>query len=145
MNYSSFVITEQCLVVFLQQVDSFFFLLLGLFAAEPLQPPTSLPNPPAFRSPNTLPTLKLNSRNRLSPSCPLFCTSYQSEALRYQIPKLAHLPSPRRRGQRARQSRSRERTFCASSSFPPAEQKQAADGLVGPHSPTNLIGLCVIL
>lgn len=144
MNYSWFVITEQCLVVFLQQVDSFFLFFWAL-CCRAVQPPTSPPNPPAFRSPNTLPTLKLNFRNRLSPSCPLFCTSYQSEALHYQIPKLAHLPSPRRRGQRARQSRSRERTFCASSSVPPAEQKQAADGLVGPHSLAILIGFCVIL
>lgn len=28
--------------------------------------------------------------------------------------------------------------------FPPAEHKQAADGLVGPHSPKTLIGHCVI-
>lgn len=43
-------------------------------------------------------------------------------------------------------ARSRERTFCAREMqhwFPPAEHKQPAEWLVGPHSLKVLIGFCV--
>lgn len=62
------------------------------------------------------------------------------------------LPSLHCRGQRASWSqgvagpRSRERTFCAREMqhwFPPAEHKQTAEWLVGPHSLEVLIGFCV--
>lgn len=77
------------------------------------------------------------------------------QAVHYRISKL-HLSSshhPIVRGQRARWSFgglagavSRERTFCACEmqhSFPPAEHKQPAEWLVGPHSLEVLIGFCV--
>lgn len=100
------------------------------------------PPPPAFRSPNTLPTVKLNFRRRLSPSPSLILpfSFYKQGALCYQIPKIA--PSSCCRGSEGRTKSEQGENILCQLKFPPAELKQTADGLVGPHSRTRLRLVC---
>lgn len=88
-----------------------------------------------------LPTVKLDFRKRLSPSrslfCPLFFMSRRPRVIEFQNCTITLL----QRSEGRTKSEQRENILCQLE-FPPAEQKQPADGLVGPHSPTSLSFAC---